>query len=193
MMKNKICSRCKIEKQISDFAKRKISVDGHEGVCRECRTKGKNNWYSKNKDRYRKSNKKWADKNKEHLRIKTKKYAEKNKDKIKEYRIKNRERILQKAREWQINNPAKCVRNVSARRAAKIKCTPKWLNESQKNQIFEFYQFAKVQTERTGIKHEVDHIIPIKGHNVSGLHVPWNLQVISAEQNRRKSNKLEQG
>lgn len=58
------------------------------------------------------------------------------------------------------------------------------------NQIKIIYLNAKLITLQTGIKHEVDHIIPLKGKNVTGLNVPWNLRIIPASENRQKSNKV---
>lgn len=74
--------------------------------------------------------------------------------------------------------------------AAKIKrrkhATPKWLTPIQRMQIIEFYELAGARTMQTGVEYHVDHIVPIKGKTVSGLNVPWNLQLLTALENMRK-------
>jgi hypothetical protein len=189
-MTDKTCSRCGSTKPFCDFPKRKISKDGYEGVCRACRTQGKKDWYGQNREKYRASNKKWADQNKDQIRSKNQKWLEQNKDRVAQYREKNKAHIRKMARQWQKDNPERCVFNVSMRRSAKIKATPKWLTSDQKDMIFKIYEEARAITQETKIPHDVDHIVPLRGKNVCGLHVPWNLQIIPSEQNRRKSNNL---
>jgi len=75
------------------------------------------------------------------------------------------------------------------RKSYQRQATPKWLSKEQREQIAEFYIIRNKITKETGIPHHVDHIVPLRGENVSGLHVPWNLQVISAEENNKKRNK----
>ena len=74
------------------------------------------------------------------------------------------------------------------RYARKIQATPKW---SDRSACQEIYALSAEMTRSTGVQHHVDHIVPLKGRNVCGLHVPWNLRVITAEENLKKSNRLE--
>jgi 5-methylcytosine-specific restriction endonuclease McrA len=70
--------------------------------------------------------------------------------------------------------------------------TPQWVNKS-KDTLFEikgFYIAAAALTKSTGVEHQVDHIVPLNGKTVSGLHVPWNLRVVTAKENIKKSNKV---
>ena len=71
-----------------------------------------------------------------------------------------------------------------------MQVAPKWLTKDHYKLIEMKYQLARYLTEVTGIKWEVDHIIPLQGKNVFGLHVPWNLRVITESENSRKSNKI---
>jgi 5-methylcytosine-specific restriction endonuclease McrA len=68
--------------------------------------------------------------------------------------------------------------------------TPPWLTRKQKSEIRQLYQIAITMTQTTGEQYVVDHIVPWRGESVCGLHVPWNLRVITQEQNLAKSNKL---
>jgi hypothetical protein len=76
------------------------------------------------------------------------------------------------------------------RRASKLLRTPAWLTEAHLNHIELFYQAAVFMRNETNINFDVDHIVPLQGENVSGLHVPWNLQVITSYENGSKSNRL---
>jgi len=75
----------------------------------------------------------------------------------------------------------------AARRAGIEQACPAWANRKEIKRI---YEECTRMTQKTGIPHEVDHIVPLHGVNVSGLHVHWNLQVIRASKNRIKSNKF---
>jgi hypothetical protein len=77
------------------------------------------------------------------------------------------------------------------RNASKIQATPPWLTDDQKWMISEIYELRMQRQEITGVEHHVDHIVPLLGKEARGLHVPWNLRVVTAETNLRKSNKVE--
>ena len=77
------------------------------------------------------------------------------------------------------------------RRAAKLNATPKWLTDSQLAEIKALYVLADELTNSTDTPHQVDHIVPLQGELVCGLHVPWNLQVIDASTNASKGNRFD--
>lgn len=79
---------------------------------------------------------------------------------------------------------------VSLRRRRFRLATPKWLSAEQKMEIRLKYRLAIELSRRTGVRHAVDHIVPLQGESVCGLHVPWNLEVVTQEENLKKSNKL---
>jgi hypothetical protein len=76
------------------------------------------------------------------------------------------------------------------RRAGFRKASPSWLTKEHRKEMVKFYELSKKMAKLTGQRYEVDHIIPLKGKLVCGLHVPWNLQVIPMTKNRQKSNKV---
>ena len=78
----------------------------------------------------------------------------------------------------------------SLRKRRHREATPAWLNTKQKQAIKNLYMQAVTLSKITGERYVVDHIIPLINPEVCGLHVPWNLRVITQEENLKKSNKL---
>lgn len=97
-------------------------------------------------------------------------------------------RNLEDNRRYIKNNRAKYTHHLAVYRAKKLKATPKWLTSAHLLEIENIYLNCKNKSEKEGIDYEVDHIVPLQGKNVSGLHVPWNLQIIPKKDNRKKSN-----
>lgn len=87
-------------------------------------------------------------------------------------------------------NPEYRKAQTSLRKRRHREATPPWLNVEQKKQIRELYIQAQKLTKITGERYVVDHIVPLISDEVCGLHVPWNLRVITQEENLKKSNKL---
>jgi len=69
--------------------------------------------------------------------------------------------------------------------------TPRWLIRDHHKEIYVFYLESAKLTKEIGIFYHVDHIIPLQGENVSGLHVPWNLQILTNSENTKKGNKFD--
>jgi hypothetical protein len=89
-----------------------------------------------------------------------------------------------------INNPDMYKEMTSLRRRRFRDATPKWLTDVQKMEIRLKYRLAIELSRSTGERYAVDHIVPLHGESVCGLHVPWNLQVLTQKDNLLKYNKL---
>lgn len=137
--------------------------------------------YLRNKEKAREQAKAWYQANKERsLRISG------------EYNLRNREKQAAMAREHYRKNRKYYIEKALRRYSTLKDAKPSWLSQKQEDEILALYDLAAELTGSTGIKHEVDHIEPLQGEFSCGLHVPWNLQVLTKEENRKKSNKLAQ-
>lgn len=76
------------------------------------------------------------------------------------------------------------------RRAAELQRAVSWGDmEWHQFALSEIYECARLRSILTGVPHEVDHIIPLQGKRVSGLHIAENLRVVTRKENRRKGAK----
>jgi flagellar biosynthesis GTPase FlhF len=157
----------------------------------------KNEEYQRNREKYLARNEEYRKNNKEKAEADKRKYLDREEVKVaarkrsKDWKEKNPEKKKQMDKDWRANNVDK-KRSYQAFRRAKVKeATPPWLTKEHRYQIALIYKEALRLSKETGVMYHVDHIVPLAGREVSGLHVPWNLQAIPAVDNHRKSNKLE--
>lgn len=125
--------------------------------------------------------------------VSSEKFAELQKahlEKNKIYSMNDRAKHVRRTLSYFKRNPGSDAARVAKRKADKMQRTPKWLSNDHLKNIRKFYEQAQKITETTGVKHHVDHIVPLRGKTVSGLHVPWNLQILTASENGKKHNKL---
>lgn len=123
----------------------------------------------------------------EYYQIRKNKDPEKIKLKAAIQRDRHRLKIREVAKKWAKLNKGKKNHETAKRRAAIIMAMPKW---ADKEKIRMIYEDCSRITLETGIQHHVDHIEPLRGEKTCGLHVEYNLQIITATANQIKSNKL---
>jgi hypothetical protein len=126
----------------------------------ERRRESKENWRKRNMDKYAA-------------------YARKS-------RLKYKDRVALNIADWSKRNAPKLNAAKAKRMADKKQATPKWANLFF---IEEIYDLARLRTKYSGVKHSVDHIVPMTSKLVQGLHVEHNLRVIRHTQNISKKNR----
>ena len=120
--------------------------------------------------------------------LRTKADPMKAKSLVKDWELRHPEKVKQYRKKWLTRNPHVTRARAAKREAYKRAHTPKWLSVDDKWVIAEAYLLAQLRRAATGIDWHVDHVVPLRGKMVSGLHVPWNLQVIPAQDNWHKNN-----
>lgn len=164
----KKCKKCGGEKELSEYSKDKGRVSGIRDVCRLCIKV-----YNKN-SRDKEANRGYA-----------RMYRIEHKEKCVEAQRKWKEGNPDYYRDWKRDNSGKTNSYTAKRRADKLLATPAWANQKY---IDIWYVLAKSEEARTGRKVHVDHIVPLQGELVCGLHCESNMQLLFAEDNIRKSN-----
>lgn len=101
-------------------------------------------------------------------------------------REQKRDEVNAARREAYARDPARHLLYCRTRQIAKFQAIPAWANHDA---IAAFYRLAAEVTELTGVQYEVDHVVPLRGENVCGLHVENNLQVITKKANGAKGNR----
>ena len=199
--KIKECSQCGEEKPLLEFGKDKYKKDGYRNICKDCRrpavkksamayhyrhkekvNAAQREKYARNADRYNAAAraKRLDPKHRDHILAR-----ERAANRRRMSKPENREKARKACLSHYYRNKPIYRAAWSRWKAAKVSQTPAW---ADMDLIQGFYDEAERLSKETGIKHHVDHIIPLQGELVSGLHVEHNLQVIPWDENIRKSN-----
>jgi hypothetical protein len=165
-------------------------------MCKDCKNAYQRKKYAENPASFLVSNKKHRDRNRGSINAKKRfKYQSDAEHRANVNRVntrnywESRADRLTKGRAYRIKNKSKRLADARMRKKKLRQATPPWLTGLQKKQIADMYGHAKDCFLCTGERYDVDHIVPLCGENVCGLHVPWNLQVLPSDVNRAKWNK----
>lgn len=200
----KRCNRCKLVKDISDFHNSKSSGDGRTWRCKKCAVIAASEWAKNNPERRAKISSDWRKNNQQKIKAYYEKNAADSIERVKKWRIDNPEKFAahgptrsaymakwkaaNKAsiEAWNEENKWSMRSRVAKRRARRKQATPEWADT---NKIQAYYIGADALNMLTGEWHHVDHIVPLQSDMVCGLHNHFNLQILTAADNRLKSNR----
>jgi hypothetical protein len=161
MIDGKVCKKCNTKKLLSDFHKCSRNKSGVQSKCKNCASKLAKERYIENTEKVLLINARW--------------------------RNKHRDRHRKAQKQWEQKNPSSKYFYTAVRRARKKNATPAW---ADMDRIKYTYAHCHWLNKTFGHSMHVDHTVPLNGKNVCGLHVHTNLQIIPAEENMKKSNRV---
>lgn len=173
----KSCSHCRQVKPFEAFYTSSTHKSGYASWCKECESERNKAKSKANRERRLVKAKEWRKSNEEVVKRGILAWREANKDRYARYFV-----------DYANANRGKVNAKWMKREAAKKCRTPLWLTDEMSKEIEIEYSLAAWCSAVMKQPYHVDHIVPLQGKIVSGLHVPWNLQVIPAKENRMKSN-----
>jgi len=173
----KSCTHCRQKKPFEAFYASSTHKSGYTSWCKVCESERSKAKFQRRKDAQLSKAQEWRSVNKNKVAAI-----------IQAWRESNPERTAAMYRDWAERNRDKVNAKWMKREAGKKNRTPAWLTADDHWAIQEAYDIAQKRKQMFGFDWHVDHIVPLQGKTVSGLHVPWNLQVIPAKLNQQKSN-----
>ena len=201
MMITKICTKCNEDKTVDLFYKRSDQLGKYTSQCKACKRAHDNMHYAKLETKnsvaqYAKNRRTISDVKiaesvykKTYNQLSYVKEAKKLQQRVRRLNPKVNEQERVRSAEYAKQHPAQFAMKTRKRKLAKLNRTPFWLNDGQLLEMQSIYKYC-ASLRATGLDYEVDHIVPLQGRTVSGLHAPWNLQVITASANASKGNRF---
>lgn len=203
------CTNCGLEKPIELFYRDVSKPTGRSTRCKTCIDLAQKCYRANNVEKLKETSRKYRRENGEKMRATqrdhysrnrrrvldaSKAWAKQHPQKIKEikqkYYLRNKDAVVERARLADKKDPAGARERCRRRQSRKLGATPPWLTRDQKREMKQIYAKAREISKITGVPQDVDHVVPLQGKNICGLHVPWNLTIISSVENRKKSNKV---
>lgn len=196
------CSKCKTEKPLTGFPRRTRNSELRHAKCKECRYSEKRLWREANKEKvslydqeWRKLHpdykNEWVDRHRDSVREKERLRYHANPEKAQEKRRKmyaeHRDNRLAGALKRRQELPWEKPFWQATYKARALNAIPVWADFDAMKAV---YRTKHERQQREGICLHVDHIVPLKHKLASGLHCHQNLQIITAEENVRKGNRL---
>ena len=184
--KSKRCTKCSKRKVLKKFPVDKRMLNGRSSWCRQCAIVSIHKRRAENPVEVHAADKIRRKANSEKIAVIMKAWYKANtKSAIARCKIwqgKNKARVTANHKAWRRANKGKCAAYTRAHQAAKLNAVPPWLTEKD----FEAIDRVYIKVAKLGLT--VDHIVPLRGRIVCGLHVPWNLRPLSKSANSKKGH-----
>jgi hypothetical protein len=187
----KTCTKCGEAKPLSEYHTDAAKSGGLRHECKVCVRQRRASYVANNKEKVAEADAAYKKRNRAKYNEINRRQYERYRDAVlarqREYYQRVKERKAKYARQYFEANRADYTRRVAKRRAVARQAEPLWANAALIKLLYATRQYL---TEQTGELWHIDHVVPLQGRNVCGLHVHFNLRVVPAKVNLAKGNKF---
>jgi len=186
----KQCKECKVFKSKKSYHLDKHGRDGLKATCKACRLKKLKVYCDANREKLREYARNHKEQRYEWLKQDRKLNPKKHKKRQQAYYKTHKKHIEEYYNKYFTSRPGYMAYIRANQTWKNHNRMPKWLTKEHKEEIYQWYRDCAELQWLSEERLVVDHIVPLNGKNVSGLHVPWNLQILTNSENSRKGNKF---
>lgn len=182
-------NRLKIKEYNKNRCRKQYGREYHREYYKKRRAKLTNEELDVVRAKGREANRRYYQNNKEKMRNRAAEYRQREgvAENKKEYMSVWREENKEHRKQYAEKNKAKYAAHCNGRRTRRLKARPSWVDKDAMDSL---YEVSRTITAKTGVQHHVDHYYPLTHKRICGLDVPWNLQIITADENAAKGNKM---